>query len=51
MKNSQLDNSLNLKLFERSQMLKMVIKRRQSSLANKMRKIRNDDKINTLNSR
>ena len=50
-KNSQLDNSSNLKLFERAQLLKMVIKRRQSSLANKMREIRNDDKINTLNSR
>ena len=50
-KNSQLDNSSNLKLFERAQLLKMVIKRRQSSLANKMREIRNDDKINTLNSK
>jgi hypothetical protein len=44
-------NSSNLKLFERAQVLKMVIKRRQTSLANKMREIRNDDKINTLNSK
>ena len=50
-KNSQLENSSSLKLFERAQVLKMVIKRRQSSLANKMREIRNDDKINTLNSK
>ena len=29
----------------------MVIKRRQTSLANKMREIRNDDKINQLNAK
>ena len=44
-------NNSNLKLFEKAQVLKMVIKRRQTSLANKMREIRNDDKINTLNSK
>jgi hypothetical protein len=44
-------NSSNFKLYERAQVLKMVIKRRQTSLANKMREIRNDDKINTLNSK
>ena len=50
-KNAQMKNSSNLKLYERAQVLKMVIKRRQTSLANKMREIRNDDKINTLNSK
>ena len=50
-KNAQMKNSSNLKLYERAQVLKMIIKRRQSSLANKMREIRNDDKINTLNSK
>ena len=50
-KNAQMKNASNLKLYERAQVLKMVIKRRQTSLANKMREIRNDDKINTLNSK
>ena len=50
-KNAQMKNSSNLKLYERAQVLKMVIKRRQTSLANNMREIRNDDKINTLNSK
>ena len=49
--NEKFKNSSNLKLFERAQVLKMVIKRRQTSLANKMREIKNDDKINTLNSK
>ena len=50
-RNAQMKNSSNFKLYERAQVLKMVIKRRQTSLANKMREIRNDDKINTLNSK
>ena len=50
-KNAQFKNVSNLKLYERAQILKMVIKRRQTSLSNKMREIRNDNKINTLNSK
>ena len=50
-KNSQFKSSSNLKLYERAQILKMLIKRRQTSLSNKMREIRNDNKINTLNSK
>ena len=50
-KNAQFKNVSNLKLYERAQILKMVIKRRQTSLSNKMREIRNDNKVNTLNSK
>ena len=50
-KNAHFKTSSEFKLYERAQILKMVIKRRQTSLANKMREIKNDDKINTLNSR
>ena len=39
------------KLYERAQSIKILIKRRKISLTNKMREIRNDDKINLLNSK
>ena len=44
-------NSSEFKLYERTQAIKSIIKRRQMSIANKMREIRNDDKINQLNSK
>ena len=49
--NSQPKSPTEFKLYERSQTLKNIIKRRQTSLTNKMREIRNDDKINQLNSK
>ena len=49
--NSQPKSATEFKLYERTQILKNIIKRRQSSLTNKMREIRNDDKINQLNSK
>ena len=49
--NSQPKSATEFKLYERSQALKNIIKRRQTSLTNKMREIRNDDKINQLNAK
>ena len=50
-KNIQPKSATEFKLYERAQNLKNIIKRRQTSLTNKMREIRNDDKINQLNSK
>ena len=50
-KNAQPKNSTQFKLYERTQALRTIIKRRQISITNKMREIKNDDKINQLNSR
>ena len=50
-KNLQPKDSKQFKLYERTQAIKSIIRRRQISLANKMREIRNDDKINQLNSK
>ena len=50
-KTAQPKNSTQFKLYERTQALKTIIKRRQISITNKMREIKNDDKINQLNSR
>ena len=47
----QPQNSTQFKLYERTQAIKSIIRRRQLSLANKMREIRNDDKVNQLNAR
>ena len=44
-------NSTQFKLYERTQAIKSIIRRRQISLANKMREIRNDDKVNQLNAK
>ena len=49
--NCQPKSASEFKLYERTQILKNIIKRRQTSLTNKMREIRNDDKINQLNSK
>ena len=51
-KTNQISSNKNQnKLYERAQYLKSLIKRRQDSIINKMREIRNDDKVNQLNSK
>ena len=50
-KDLQSKSATQFKLYERTQTIKSIIIRRKLSLANKMREIKNDDKINQLNSR
>ena len=50
-KDSKPKSAAQFKLYERTQTIKTLIKRRKISLTNKMREIRNDDKINLLNSK